>query len=185
MPFLTLNNTYIQFARKKLTKRSYTTAEALPIIKWVEIIDRKEFTKAALDKNVEAFVVHVTSFSLNLMLIYPTQGAQIALLVIKKVQIPALDKNVEAFVVHVTSLSLNLMPIHPAQEVQIALWVIEKVQILSKYLDFLDVFSEERALILSEATNLNQHTIKLWEDQPCQRLYSVFKVTCWCSYPLC
>ena len=41
----------------------------------------------ALDENVEAFVVHVTFFSLNLMPIYPAQGAQIALLVIEKVHL--------------------------------------------------------------------------------------------------
>ena len=73
------------------------------------------------------------------------------------------DENVEAFVVHVTSLNLNSMPIHPAREAQIALLVIEKVQIPSEYSDFLDVFSKEKALILPEATDLNQYAIKLQE----------------------
>ena len=41
----------------------------------------------ALDENVEAFVVYVTSFSLNSMLIDPAQEAQIALLVAEKVKI--------------------------------------------------------------------------------------------------
>ena len=36
----------------------------------MEIIDKKEFIKAALDENVEAFVVYVTSFSYNSILIY-------------------------------------------------------------------------------------------------------------------
>ena len=99
-------------------------------------------------------------------------------------QIPALDENVEAFVVHVTSLSLTSMPIHPAREAQIASLVIEEVQIPSEYSDFSDVFSEERASILPEATDLNQHAIELREDQPRQRLHSAFKVTRWCSYPL-
>ena len=208
MPFLTLSNANIQFAKKKLTWRSYTIAKALPTTERVEIINRKEFTKAALDENVEAFVVHVTSLSLNLMPIQLARGAQIALLVIKEMQIPALDKNVEAFMMHVTSLSFNLMPIHPAQgtqiaslvikevqipaldknveafmmhvtflslnlilihparEAQIALLVIEKVQILSEYLDFSDIFSKKRASILLKATDLNQHAIKLQENQP-------------------
>ena len=48
------------------------------------------------------------------------------------------------------------MSIYPAREAQIALLVIEEVQILSEYSDFSDVFSEERASILPEATNLNQ-----------------------------
>ena len=64
------------------------------------------------DENVKAFVVHVTSLSLNSMPIYPAQEAQIALLVIEEVQIPELDKHVEAFVVHVTFLLT--MPIYPA-----------------------------------------------------------------------
>ena len=79
----------------------------------MEIIDKKKFTKAVLDKNVKVFVVHMTSFILNSMVI------------------------------------------HPALETQIASLVIEKVQIPSKYLDFSDVFLEEKALILLEATNLN------------------------------
>ena len=126
MPFLTLSNADIQFAEKELTWRSYTVAEALPTTKRVEIIDKKEFTKAALDENVEAFVVHVTS------------------------------------------LSLNSMPIYPAREAQIASLVIEEVQIPSEYSDFSDVFSEERASILPEAADLNQHAIELRENQPRQ-----------------
>ena len=88
MPFLTLSNANIQFAQKELTWRSYTTAEALPTTKRVEIIDRKEFAKAALDEHVEAFVVHVTSLSLNSMSIHPAREAQIASLVAEEVKIP-------------------------------------------------------------------------------------------------
>ena len=64
MPFLIFSNADIQFARKKFTRKLYTVAEALPIIKQVKIIDKKEFTKAALDENVKAFVLYMTSFSL-------------------------------------------------------------------------------------------------------------------------
>ena len=95
----------------------------------MEIIGKKEYAKTALDENVEAFVVHMTPLSLNSMPIYPAREAQIALLVIEKVQIPELDEHVEAFVMHVTSLSLNLIPIHPAQKAQIALLVIKELQI--------------------------------------------------------
>ena len=59
--------------------------KALSIIKQVEIIDKKKFTKAALDKNIEAFYIYIISFSLNLMLIQLVPKAQIALLIIKKV----------------------------------------------------------------------------------------------------
>ena len=69
MPFFTLSNTDVQFVEKKLTWRSYTTAKALPTTKRVELIDKKEFAKAALDKkaldkNSETFVVHVVSLNL-------------------------------------------------------------------------------------------------------------------------
>ena len=49
MPFLIFSNADIQFVEKKLTWRSYTIIEALPTIKWIELINKKEFTKAALD----------------------------------------------------------------------------------------------------------------------------------------
>ena len=42
----------------------------------------------AVDENIEAFVVYVTSLSLNSIPIYSAQEAQIALLVAKEVQIP-------------------------------------------------------------------------------------------------
>ena len=57
MLFLTFNNANIQFAEKELTWRSYTTAEALPTTKRVELIDKREFAKAAS----ETFEVHVAA----------------------------------------------------------------------------------------------------------------------------
>ena len=60
------------------------------------------------------------------------------------------DRNVKVFVMYMTSLSLNLMLIYLIQEAQIALLVIKKVKILSKYSDFLNVFLEKKALILSK-----------------------------------
>ena len=60
MPFLTFSNADIQFAEKKLTWRTYTIEKALPTTCQVEIIDQKEFAKAALDENVEVFVVYIS-----------------------------------------------------------------------------------------------------------------------------
>ncbi len=51
MLFLVFSNTNFQFGTEKLTWRSYTAAEALPTISWVKLIDKREFAKAALDKN--------------------------------------------------------------------------------------------------------------------------------------
>ncbi len=61
MPFLTFSNVDIWFAEKELIWRSYTTAEALATTRWVNLIDKKEFAKAALDENSETFVVHVAT----------------------------------------------------------------------------------------------------------------------------
>ena len=61
MPFLALSNADIQFAEKELIWRSYTADEALPTTKRVELIDKKEFAKAALDEESETLVVHVAA----------------------------------------------------------------------------------------------------------------------------
>ena len=85
------------------------------------------------------------------------------------------NENIIAFLVHVTSFNLNLMPIHLAKEAQIALLVIGEVQILSEYLDFFDIFSKKKALILPEVPEMNQHAIKLQESQqpPYKSIYSL------------
>ena len=79
MPFLALSNVDIQFDKKELTWRSYTAAEALPTTKRVEIIDKKEFAKAALDAESETFVVHVAALEAPLsgMTIHPSRAAQV------------------------------------------------------------------------------------------------------------
>ena len=87
MPFLTLSNADVQFVEKELTWRSYTTAEALSTTKRVELINKKEFAKAALDKKSETFVVHVASLNLTPG-IHPDREAQIASLLTKEVKIP-------------------------------------------------------------------------------------------------
>lgn len=39
------------------------------------------------------------------------------------------------------------------------------MRILTKYLDILDVFLKKKALVLSEITELNQHSIKLQDNK--------------------
>ena len=67
------------------------------------------------------------------------------------------------------------MAIHPAREAQIALLVAKEVKIPTKYSDFSDIFLEEKASILPEATEMNQHAIKLQEGQqpPYGPIYSL------------
>ena len=82
--FLTFSNTNIQFAKKKLIWRFYTAAKALPTTKQVELINKKEFAKAALDDKSETFVVHVAALEalprLAKITIHPSQAIQIAVL---------------------------------------------------------------------------------------------------------
>lgn len=51
--FLIFSNINIQFVEKKLVWRSYTITKILPIIKKVQLIDKKKFAKTALDKKSE------------------------------------------------------------------------------------------------------------------------------------
>ena len=90
MPFLTLSNANVGFLDKKLTWRTYSVGEILPTTKRVQIIDWKEFAKAALDPKNKAFVLHIVTITLK-MTIYPEHKAQIDLLKAKKapVLVPA------------------------------------------------------------------------------------------------
>ncbi len=79
MPFLSLSNADVEFAELgKLIWRTYTVAEALPTTSQVELIDKREFAWAALDKNLETFIVHISA--LEAMTIHLSQAAQIAAL---------------------------------------------------------------------------------------------------------
>ncbi len=79
MPFFSFNNVDVDFTELwKLTCRTYTAAKALPTSSWVKLIDKREFARAALDKNLETFVVHVSA--LEATTIHPSWAAQIAAL---------------------------------------------------------------------------------------------------------
>ena len=92
MLFLTLGNTDVQFAEKKLIWRTYTTKKALSTTCWVELLDQKQFVKMALDENIKAFVVHVI-FLKSKITIYSAKEAQMALLLAEKVTV--LAKNLD------------------------------------------------------------------------------------------
>ena len=86
----------------------------------------------------------------------------------------ALDGNSETFVVYVASL--NLLPgIHLDKEAQIASLLTKKVKIPDKYLDFTDIFSEKKVLVLPERTKLNEHAINLEnvKQPPYKPIYSL------------
>ena len=63
MLFLTLSKVDIRFAEQELVWGTYTAAEALPTTRRVEIINKRDFTAAALNADDETFVVHVVALS--------------------------------------------------------------------------------------------------------------------------
>ena len=72
--------------------------------------------------------------------------------------------------------SLHLIPgIHPDKATQIASSLTEQVKIPDKYSDFTDVFSKEKARVLPERTELNEHTIDLEDGKqpPYGPIYSL------------
>ena len=63
MPFLTLSDADIDFLDQEIRWRIYTTKEALPTTKCVELVGKKEFAVVELDPEHETYVVHVRSVS--------------------------------------------------------------------------------------------------------------------------
>ena len=85
-----------------------------------------------------------------------------------------LDENFETFVVYVASL--NLVPgIHPNRKTQISFLLTKKVKIPNKYSDFTNILSKEKALVLPECIELNEHAIDLEDGKqlPYRLIYSL------------
>ena len=92
----------------------------------------------------------------------------------KKFAAAALDPKHETFVIYVASLNLD-PEIYPDREAQIAFLLTEEAKIPDKYLNFTDIFSEEKVLILPECTELNEHAIDLEDGKqpPYGLIYSL------------
>ena len=148
MSFSTLSNIDVSFLERELTWNSYSVDEALPTTKRAELIDKKEFAKAALNTESETFGIHVVAPEAPLagMPIHPSQAAQVH--GNEPIQIAALNQK-EA-----------------------------STKVPAKYLDFSDVFSAKEALMLPEQTKLNEHAIELEEGKqpPYRPLYSLGSV---------
>ena len=112
MPFLTLGNANIQFVEKELAWRSYTSVEALPITKRVELINKKEFAKTVLDEESETFVVYVAALKTSPgsvgMTIHPSRAAQIAALKQDEAPIKVLSKYADYADVFSFNLAIEL-----------------------------------------------------------------------------
>lgn len=77
MLFITFSNVDIQFAKKKVSWRFYTTVEALSTNKQVELINKKKSVKIALYEESQTFVVHVSTLQVSEITIHSSQKAQI------------------------------------------------------------------------------------------------------------
>ena len=91
MPFLKISNADMLFGEGTLTWKTYTTNEALPTTKQVQIIDKKDFVIAALDANSETFVMHVAFWEQEGMPVHFEKQAQVGALLFNKAptEVPA------------------------------------------------------------------------------------------------
>ena len=90
MPFLTPSKANIRFVEKEPVSRTYIAAEALPMTRKVEIIDKKEFAAAALNVHEETFVVYLAALAKpKTMPIHLFCHAQVTTLTSNETGIPA------------------------------------------------------------------------------------------------
>ncbi len=104
----------------------------------MEFIDKKEFTKAAMDKNSKVFVVHIAASEASKpaeMPIHPSRATQIASQSPDKPTLPALK------------------------------WNKAPTEILSKYLYYTHVFWLDLAIELPKNTSMNEHPIELMKSK--------------------
>ena len=87
MFFLIFSNVDVQFAKKEVTWKTYITKKAFPTTYQVKIINQKKFAEAALDENVEAFVMHISSLGSRIS-IDLAKKTWLALLLTKEVIVP-------------------------------------------------------------------------------------------------
>lgn len=74
--FLSQYNSEVKFTElRKFIWRSYTIAKVLPTPSWVELIDKREFVKAAIDENSETFIMHVLTLNVIELAIHPFRAA--------------------------------------------------------------------------------------------------------------
>ena len=86
---------------------------------------------------------------------------------------------------HISSLKLRTT-IYLAKNAQIALLLAKKVTVLSKYLDFADVFLEESANVFLEQTGVNDQIIELkkGKEPPYGSIYSLDSLSLKFSKPI-
>ena len=163
MPFLTLSSADVDFSSRDLRWRIYTTNEALPTTKRIELVGKKEFAAAALDPEHETYVVHVASLSSAPLVasldVHPSRRPQISGLIAEEAPVASLD-------------------VHLSQKPLISGLIAKQAptKVPAKYSDFADVFSPDLASELPKHTGINHHAIELvdgCQQPPYDPIYSL------------
>ena len=93
----------------------------------------------------------------------------------KEFAIAEFNEDDENLIMHITALSVVDSNVHLSWHVQIALLKVEKVIILSKYIDYTNVFSSDFVVELPKHIGINNHLIDLIDDKlsPYYLIYSL------------
>lgn len=76
LSFFSLNNADLEFAEPgKFIQRFYITIKALPTTSRVKLTNKRDFAKAALDKNSKTFIIYIVT--LDAMPIYLSRFLQV------------------------------------------------------------------------------------------------------------
>lgn len=71
MSFTSFNNANIRFTEiGDLNWRNYIVVKVLSITKRIDLLDKTEFARAALDENAKIFLLHIAA--LSILSIYPS-----------------------------------------------------------------------------------------------------------------
>ena len=133
MPFLTLSGADVNFLGRELRWRTYSTKEALPTTRRVELLGKKEFAAAVLNLEHETYVIYVGLVCFDAL----------------------------------PSSSPLELDVHPSRRPQVSGLIAEEAptKVPAEYSDFADVFSPDLASKLPKHTGINDHAIKLVDDQ--------------------
>ena len=137
MLFLKISNADVSFDKKTFMWKFYTTNEALPTTEQVQIVDPKEFVIAALDVDIEIFVVHMVIQEQEEIPMHSKKQAQI------KAQIKAWSG------------------VQNRVQVKAILFDKAPIEVPAEYSNYRDVFSIKNVAKLLENIGMNEHAIKI------------------------
>ncbi len=146
--------------RERFFEESFLLADVKPNI----VLGMSFLTMSNADVDFQVQDLQLRSYTLGDILSIFKQVEQIRK---KELVAVALDPKHEAFVDHVATLSVDMSDkMHPSRRVQIANVKVDEAltKVLSKYADFVDVFSPKLATKLPEHTEINDHAIKFVDD---------------------